>query len=112
MKMSGIKMLGLGTVAACGVGLSSCGPMSADICDDWANEARSQVIKSNTLTASGLDSIDKSVDPLMYADKAKVWVNKLHKMNMKNAIDSTRNATRKQIFDSLELAKKAVRHLK
>ena len=46
------------------------------------------------------------------ADRAKGWQKELVKIKIKNAIDSTKNATKKQIFDSLKLAKKAIKHLK
>lgn len=130
LKMN-VRMIGLSTLAALGVGLSSCN--EADNYFKSIEENSKKTIINNGVAYNDYINMGKRIDSSVAAkpflsryvsrDVALGWKNEANKIlkakcsadsakKIQAIIDSTRNATRKQIFDSLELAKKAIKHLK
>lgn len=115
--MSGIKILGLGALMATGFGLSSCSDEMNKNCENAKEYVyKSRINADGFIKQDDINSFKKlndSINNINYKELRNfAWVKEANKIKLKHAIDSTRTATRKQIFDSLDLAKKAVKHLK
>lgn len=115
MKMNGIRMLALGTVVAGGLGLSSCKISNVDenkkIVQESGISAKNFEKLSSVNDAFWVNNLTSQQEGWQKLADSVVWSAKM-KQKVAQAIDSTRTATRKALLDSLDLAKKAVRHLK
>lgn len=120
--MSGIKMLGLAILTTTGISFSSC---SNDL-ELKKQNYKNYVFKSG-ITADKFQALDDSIEKLSgnrtYTSgtegidgiKAFAWKEIVDKIKLKHNNDSIKktaiDSTRKAVLDSVELAKKAVKHL-
>lgn len=117
MGMNGIRTFGFAILVAGGSALTSCGDPQLQMLE---NNNRNIVMKSG-IRADKFLKLDDSIGHIkakgletegaFSALRALAWQKEIDKINKKHIIDSTRNATRKAVLDSVELAKKACKHL-